>query len=508
MGTLTLSMIVKNEGKYLKECLESVKNIVNEIVIVDTGSTDDTISIAKEFNAKVYNFQWVNDFSAARNYALSKSSGDWILYMDADERLDANSLPELKKILNTVTKAGYFCTVMNIDNENNRDYSIRYVRLFKNSPDIKFTGKVHEQITNSLIENGYQIYHSKIIINHIGYDVSKEEKEKKAKRNLELLIEEYDLSKSSYSLFQLGQTYFILENYDKAREIFLQLIKQDDLDSTLKAEAYAYVAQIEHSKFNSIDAEKLIDKAIELNPRQTYYYLLMSKIYLRQQNLYKAKLYAKKAMESNKCINKNELLNKQTIFIDDREIIYYGLYLSLKTQDSDYTEYFIKELYRIVKDENANRKIQLIKLMENVLNGREINEEIADIIEQNINKYNLDLLITVLEQQKNYEIKFRLYNYIHSLYPKNTDAIKNLALLYEQTGAISEALKLMETNREILNNDPAALFYMASFYLETGKYGEATGIFDYMENTFGQMGEIIQKVKLIKEKLKGFAIAK
>ncbi|MGK9477100.1 tetratricopeptide repeat-containing glycosyltransferase family 2 protein [Melioribacter sp. OK-6-Me] len=506
MGTLTLSMIVKNEEKYLKDCLESVKNIVNEIVIVDTGSTDNTISIAKEYNAKIYNFDWINDFSAARNYALSRSTGDWILYLDADERLDTNSLPELKKILNTVTKAGYFCTVMNIDNENDRDYSIRYVRLFKNSPDIKFAGKVHEQITDSLIENGYQIQHSRIIINHIGYDIAKEEKEKKAKRNLELLIEEYNLSKSSYSLFQLGQTYYILENYDKAREIFSELISKQDFDNILKAEAYAYLAQIEHSNFNPMYAEKLMDKAIELNPRQTYYYLLMSKIYLRQQNLYKAKLYAKKAMETNKCINKNELFNKQTIFVDDREIIYYGLYLSFKTQDPDYTEYFIRELYRIVKDESANRKIRLIKLMENVLNGREINEEIADIIEQNINKYNLDLLITVLEQQKNNEIKFRLFNYIHSLYPKNTEAIKNLALLYDQTGAISEALKFMENNKEIINNDPAALFYLASFYLKARKYSEAIHIFDHLENSFSQMGNIIQKVKLIKEKLKSIAV--
>jgi glycosyltransferase involved in cell wall biosynthesis len=507
MGSLTLSMIVKNEEKYLKDCLESVKNLVNEIVIVDTGSADNTVSIAKEYNAKVYNFEWCNDFSAARNYALSKSTGDWILYLDADERLEPGSIHELKKILNTVTKAGYFCTVKSIDSENERDHSIRYVRLFKNSPDIKFHGKVHEQITDSLIENGYQIQHSKIVINHIGYDVSKEEKEKKAKRNLELLLEDYNQSKSSYSLFQLGQTYYILENNDKAKEIFSELIKKDDLDNALKAEAYAYLAQIEHSKFNSTEAEKLIDKAIELNPKQTYYYLFMSKVYLRQQNLYKAKIYAKKAMEANKSINNYELLNKQTIYVDNREIIYFGLFLSFRSQDSDSTEYFIKELYRIIKDEEANHKLQLIKLMECVLNGREINEEIADIIEKHLNKYNLDLLITVLEAQKNTDIKLRLFNYIHKLYPKNTDAIKNIAQIYDQKGATAEAIQLMEANKDIMLNDPAALFYLASFYIKGGRFNEAIDIFEYMEKSFAQMGEIIQKVKLIKEKLKGFAVA-
>ena len=95
MSKITLSMIVKNEERYLRECLESVKDIVSEIVIVDTGSTDSTIKIAKDYGAKLYSFGWINDFSAARNFALSKSTGDWILYLDADERLSENSKNEL-----------------------------------------------------------------------------------------------------------------------------------------------------------------------------------------------------------------------------------------------------------------------------------------------------------------------------------------------------------------------------------------------------------------------------
>ena len=79
---LTLSMIVKNEENYLGGCLESVKDIVDDIVIVDTGSTDKTIEIAEKYGAKIFHFEWVNDFSAARNFALAKSTGDWILYLD------------------------------------------------------------------------------------------------------------------------------------------------------------------------------------------------------------------------------------------------------------------------------------------------------------------------------------------------------------------------------------------------------------------------------------------
>ncbi len=120
MPRLTLSMIVKNEEKYLRDCLESVKDIADDIVIVDTGSTDYTKEIAKEFNAKVFHFDWINDFSAARNYALKKSEGDWILYLDADERLDKDSLEELKNIIKTNLKIGYYCTVKSFDDNNGR----------------------------------------------------------------------------------------------------------------------------------------------------------------------------------------------------------------------------------------------------------------------------------------------------------------------------------------------------------------------------------------------------
>ena len=95
MTKLSLNMIVKNEETNLARALQSVKNVVDEIVIVDTGSTDKTKAIAKSFNAKVFNFEWTNNFSAARNYALEKSDGDWIIYLDADEELSTGSVNEL-----------------------------------------------------------------------------------------------------------------------------------------------------------------------------------------------------------------------------------------------------------------------------------------------------------------------------------------------------------------------------------------------------------------------------
>ncbi len=94
--TLSLCMIVKNEEEFLPTCLESVKDYVDEIIIVDTGSTDSTVEIAKRYNAKIYHHAWENSFSKARNYSLKYATCDWILILDADEEVDKEDAHKLK----------------------------------------------------------------------------------------------------------------------------------------------------------------------------------------------------------------------------------------------------------------------------------------------------------------------------------------------------------------------------------------------------------------------------
>ncbi|MEJ5350721.1 MAG: glycosyltransferase [Melioribacteraceae bacterium] len=501
MGTLTLSMIVKNEEKYLKDCLESVNGVVDDIVIVDTGSTDKTLEIAKEYKAKIYHFEWINDFSAARNYALQYSSGDWILYLDADERLDPNSIKELKRLINGVSKVGYYCTVKSVDSKNERDHAIRYVRLFKNSKEIKFTGKVHEQIVPSLLENKYELHHSSILINHVGYDVDKEIKEAKAKRNLELLLNDYNENKSAYNAFQLGQTYFVLEEYDKAEEYFNVALASKELPNDLKAECYSYLAQKAHRNYDSDRAQKFMDKAIELNPRQSFYFLFISKIYLRKKDIYKAKLYAQKAMEANKSIQQHEKVNLQTIYVDPREIIYYGLNLAYQSNDNDMIEYFTRELYRIIKEEQASEKIQMIKLMESILQGREITQEIAQILFKCIDKNNLELFLMGINRQKNNSIKQDLLLKLKNKFPDNVEVIKNLASVYDNNNNTQSAVELLQNNIEIIKNDPAALFYLASFYLKINNIKKSYELFTMIEKNFSNLLDMIPKVKAIRLRL-------
>ncbi|MDP2366246.1 MAG: glycosyltransferase family 2 protein, partial [Ignavibacteria bacterium] len=206
-------MIVKNEKKHLARCLSSVKDVADEIIIVDTGSTDRTIEIAESFGAKVFLFDWINDFSAARNFALSKSTCDWILYLDADEELNLNCIEEINKY-KTRTPAGIYCTIKSLGSANVNGSVIRYPRLFPNDARIKFAGKVHEQIIESLNKNKIPLIDSDIEIIHHGYAIDDESLTEKKKRNLSLLFADENKHKNTYSKLKLIQTLISLERFD------------------------------------------------------------------------------------------------------------------------------------------------------------------------------------------------------------------------------------------------------------------------------------------------------
>lgn len=242
---LTLSMIVKNEEKNLRDCLESVKDIVDEIVVVDTGSTDDTINIAREYGAKIFHFKWINDFSAARNFALKKSKGNWILYLDADERLEPKSIPELKRIVSTRNKEAVFCLVKSISSNKHKPNIMRYARLFRNGKKHEFRGSVHEQIIYSLEEQNFKKVVSSIEILHIGYDIDDAGIKEKAKRNLTNLLKDLEKDYSPYNVFQIGQSYGALDDKENATKYFNKVLEFDESRPFYKAHAYRYLAACE-----------------------------------------------------------------------------------------------------------------------------------------------------------------------------------------------------------------------------------------------------------------------
>lgn len=167
---LSAALIVKNEEKFLGTCLRSLKGLADEVVVVDTGSTDGTPDIAIAEGARLYRRPWTGDFSAARNEAIKLARGDWILYIDADERVSGGDLELVRAQLRAARYIGYRVQLRP------RPGFTPYweMRLFRNHPQIRFRGIIHENIWPALNErqaqSGGRIGHTELVLDHDGYE--------------------------------------------------------------------------------------------------------------------------------------------------------------------------------------------------------------------------------------------------------------------------------------------------------------------------------------------------
>ena len=178
--TISLCMIVKNEEHFLGQCLESVDGFVDEMIIVDTGSTDRTVEIAREFGAKVYFHQWQNSFSEARNFSLQFVSGDWVLQLDADEKLERKDIPLLNKVISDPQTNAVFMPILNDLPEGgiSKHY---FPRLYRNG-SAHYEGIVHNQL-----EFTGKSVTAEIIIYHYGYNLTPVQMARKNQRSARLL---------------------------------------------------------------------------------------------------------------------------------------------------------------------------------------------------------------------------------------------------------------------------------------------------------------------------------
>lgn len=198
--TISACMIVKNEEKFLTQCLTSIKGAVDEIIIVDTGSTDRTVDIAHSFGANVYHHPWNNSFSEARNHSLKYASGDWILQIDADETLEQADIPLLYKFINNDSYNVLFVAIYNeLPGGSAKHY---FQRIFRRGK-AHFEGIVHNQL---LFEG--KALQSEIRFYHYGYNLSDHEMQKKYKRTGDLLRQQ--LAENPDNLFVMAN---LVRNY-------------------------------------------------------------------------------------------------------------------------------------------------------------------------------------------------------------------------------------------------------------------------------------------------------
>ena len=257
---ITVCMIVKDEEKIIEKSLKSIVNFGLEIVVFDTGSKDNTKKIAAKYTSNIFDYKWCNNFSFARNFALSKVKSEYVLVLDADEtikKVDFNVLNNL--VLDNKHNVGRILRINTYTrNKQKYTYKERVNRLFKVS-DYKYSGSIHEQITSIDNEYDYKTYNIPIEVDHNGYEYDEIERKDKIGRNITLLKNELKCGKNDpYIIYQLGKSYYMKEDYKEAQKYFIRAM-EFDLDTKLE-----YVQDMIESYGYALINMKEYDKALDI----------------------------------------------------------------------------------------------------------------------------------------------------------------------------------------------------------------------------------------------------
>lgn len=222
---ISACVIVKNEEKNIAHWLDNMRHIADEIIVVDTGSTDNTLAILQKAGIKPYHFTWCNDFAAAKNYAIQQATGDWIVFLDADEYFDAKSVQcfrsEMARYHRNKKIGAIMCQLVNIDTDNRNKIidTMIQVRIFRNSKDIRYKNPVHEQL---VAKPGKYIMQKDFALQimHTGYSASIVRA--KAERNLPILKQKEKLASTQQEKGQiylfLMDAYNCLDDYEHVRQ--------------------------------------------------------------------------------------------------------------------------------------------------------------------------------------------------------------------------------------------------------------------------------------------------
>jgi glycosyltransferase involved in cell wall biosynthesis len=239
--TVSLCMIVKDEEWILDQCLGSVSEIVDEIIIGDTGSKDNSKVIAARYGATVFDIKWEDDFAAARNQTLERATCDWILLLDADELFRKEDLESFYALLDSEEYDGYHFTLYNYYTvENAKDYSVHYAfRMVRNTGEYYFEGRIHEQINNrngNLDSSRFTL--AEVTLLHYGYTDKVIQQKEKHNRNMPLLKKQLeDNPEDPYYLFNLGNEYMAQNDCNNALPCYLKAHEK-------KAHAQAYFPHV------------------------------------------------------------------------------------------------------------------------------------------------------------------------------------------------------------------------------------------------------------------------
>lgn len=280
--TISVAMIVKDEAHHLRECLETIKGLAEEICIVDTGSTDGSLAIAREFGAKTSVFIWCDDFAAARNESLRLCTKDWIFVLDADERIEPERIPEIRAACAGPRDVCYWLPIRNYTSTTSVSeftpcepgdpfargfagwYPTQRVRLFPNGIGARFEGKVHEMVAPSLERLGLKTRCCPVPVHHYPL-IRREGESAKEKQELYLRLGHEKIKQAPQNArgyAELGNQYAEVHDYERAAAAYREALKREPADP----ENLKNLGAVLHLIGRRDEAKQALKLALELNP--------------------------------------------------------------------------------------------------------------------------------------------------------------------------------------------------------------------------------------------------
>ena len=345
---VTLCMIVKNEEKFLPQCLASVKDYVDEIIVCDTGSTDRTIEIARSYGATVIEDPWRNDFSWSRNKSIEAATKRWILFMDADEELTAESRPVLLALKNVAADVmALYTRIVNRtdDYRGSGDVSHHVIRIFPNSDRIRFYGPIHEYPALDGTPLSVEAQASNITLIHYGYVNTVVAERNKGQRNLEILLGATQTDpENAYHWYNLGTTAYLNKDYDLALSALEKMYALvGDGPRAFMPNGLALLGDLYCDHFNDpVKAEAMSRESLKRSPHYANAHMMLGKTLIAQ------KRYADARGAFAAAIDDGAFASQQFI-VDDQVYIWkayseMGSSYSIEGDDAKALEWFEKGL--------------------------------------------------------------------------------------------------------------------------------------------------------------------
>ncbi|HEY64312.1 MAG TPA: tetratricopeptide repeat protein [Caldilineae bacterium] len=271
--SISVCMIVRDEEATLGRCLDSLRDLASQIVIVDTGSQDRTVEVARARGAEVHSFEWVGDFSAARNESLRYARGEWILWLDADDELSPQAVAQIKYVVASGWADAYTFRVISPLPDGTQDIGF-HTRLFRNGLGIRFYGRIHESVYPDLVSKGIRSLDTDITVVHHGYESDPAALKRKHERNLPYLEQELERHPDNASLWcYVGLARLSLGDEVGGEEALWRVIEAQPLGlyfDQYRFWAWASLLRLYMRRGEDATVHELLEKALGEFPQHPY----------------------------------------------------------------------------------------------------------------------------------------------------------------------------------------------------------------------------------------------